>query len=272
MSSLRRPADEAGFRLPAGIGVQRGHLSHDPLADAPSFAAQGYDLGAIAVRDRTGTFEGEGDTLEDRTVATASTGGNRIDFTFDPTTSSPVPQCKRIVFVQLIQMTADGASIKPGAYKSGWNCRNAAALDDGSYVDHDCACNMPYYTDCFNGTAGSSGATTASAPSYDAPQAAGGDKGFASAANPGGWNSVLWNFRTLAFCAEGTDCGLFYDGIQWNYSKTAAEHAAGSLGTSTATASVVPPSPGTTIQKALDKFDSAKGFRPCAMSVAPRSP
>ena len=232
----------------------------------------GHNFGRVAVREKSGTFEGDENGPGERTTASAGTGGNRIDFTFDPSTSNPVPQCDRIVFVQLIKMTADGSSLKPGSYYTPWACRDVAALTDGSYIDHDCPCNTPYYTDCFNGTAGSSGAATATATSFDAPQTGGGTKGFASAANPTGWNTVVYSFRTHAFCAEGAECGMFYDGIQWDYTKTAADHAAGSVGTSTATASVTPAGPGTTIQNALNKFDSAKGFTPCAMSVRPRNP
>jgi len=201
-----------------------------------------------------------------------STSGNRIDFTFDPSTSSPKPQCDEIVIIQSIQMTADGAAINPGSYYTPWKCRDAVALNNSTYIDHDCACVTPYYTYCFNGTPGASDGVTKNATSIDAPSTGGGDKGFKSASNPTGWQQVVYRFETYAFCAAGADCGIWYDGIQWNYTKTDADSAAGRTGTSSATGSLSPPGPGSTVVRAFNYFNSVKGFVPCTMSVIPRLP
>lgn len=220
--------------------------------------------------DITGSRPGE--SQDEQTIMSASTAGNRIDFTFDPTTSSPTPNCDEIVIVQSILMRADGSAIMPGTYYTPWTCRSPAALGDGTYIDHDCPCITPYYTYCFNGTAGASNSVTRNATSIDAPQTAGGDKGFRSAANPTGWATVTYNFETYAFCAAGTDCGVWYDGVEWNYTKTAADHAAGRNGIATGTASLLPPDPGSTVVTAFNHFNSVKGFVPCRMSVRPRVP
>jgi hypothetical protein len=118
------------------------------------------------------------------------------------------------------------------------------------------------------GTAGSSNGTTANATYFDAPTTGGGDRGFQSAANPTGWRTVTYLFGNYAFCAEGTDCGTWYDGIEWNYTKTAADAAAGTNGTATATASALPPGPSSTIVRAFNKYNTEKGFTPCLYSSA----
>jgi hypothetical protein len=203
----------------------------------------------------------------------ATTAGNRIDFTFGPTTSAPKPQCDEIVIIQSIQMTADGSPIIPGAWYSPWKCRDAVALAEATYIDHDCPCTTPYYTYCFNGTAGASDGVTRNATSVDAPDATyGGDKGFRHPSNPTGWQTLTWHFETYAFCAAGTECGTWYDGVAWNYTKTDADNMAGRNGLSTATASLTPPGPGSTVVKAFNHFNSVKGFTSCIVSIIPRVP
>jgi hypothetical protein len=204
----------------------------------------------------------------EQTSTSASTTGNRINVTFDPTTSSPTPHCGRIILTQWIQMTADGSPIMPGTYRSAWTCRDPTCLSDSTYLDHGkCSYTTPYPVDRGIGSAGSSNGTAASATYSDAPSTGGGDLGFNSAANPTGWNTVTYLFGNYAFCAEGTDCGTWYDGVEWNYTKTAADHAAGRNGTATATASALPPAPGATIIQAFDKYNTEKGFTPCMYST-----
>lgn len=204
---------------------------------------------------------------EEQTTTSASTTGNRINVTFDPTTSSPTPQCDRIILTQWIQMTADGSPIMPGTYRSAWTCRDPTCLSDSTYLDHGrCSYTTPYPVDRGIGTAGSSNGTVANATYSDAPRTAGGDRGFNSAANPTGWNTVTYLFGNYAFCADGTDCGTWYDGVEWTYTKTAADQAAGRNGTATATASALPPGPGAIIIEAFDKYNTEKGFTPCMYS------
>jgi hypothetical protein len=213
----------------------------------------------------------EADLREPQTLMNASTTANRIDFTFDPTTSTPKPNCDEIVIIQSIQMNADGAPILPGTWYSPWKCRDAVCLADTTYIDHDCACTTPYYTYCFNGTPGASDGVTRNATSVDRPDAtAGGDKRFRSPANPTGWTDITWTFETYAFCAAGAECGTWYDGVSWYYKKTDADNTAGRNGTSNATASLSPPSPGSRVVRAFNKFNSEKGFTPCVASVIPR--
>ena len=207
---------------------------------------------------------------EEQTTVTGTESGNRISVTFDPTTSVPRPQCDQIILTQWIQMTADGSSIMPGTYYTPFTCRNPTTLTDATYLDHgSCAYTTPYPVDRGIGTSGSSNGTVSNATYSDAPSTGGGDRGFNSAANPTGWNTVTYLFGNYAFCAAGTECGTWYDGIQWNYTKTAADHAAGRSGTAMATASAPAPGPGATIIAAFDQYNSAKGFTPCLYSGGP---
>jgi hypothetical protein len=207
---------------------------------------------------------------EEQTTASAHTAGNRIDITFDPSTTSPKPQCDRIILTQWIQMTADGSPIMPGTYYTPWVCRDPTALADATYLDHgSCAYKTPYPVDRGIGTPGSSNGTTTNATYFDAPTTGGGNRGFNSATNPTGWNTVAYYFGNYAFCAAGQDCGTWYDGIAWNYTKTAADHAAGRDGVATATASLIPPGPGSRIVQAFDQYNSVKGFTPCLYSTGP---
>jgi hypothetical protein len=267
-SRLRTPDQDFASHSAAERAVTPESSSLVPSRSAGKLSMR-ISPGATAAGNRTAV--GPGDEESEQTTMSGSTSGNRIDFTFDPTTSSPRPQCDQISIVQWIQMTADGSAILPGTYHTPWVCRDAIALTDATYIDSSpgCPCNSPYYTDCANGTAGSSDGVVRNATSMDGPATGGGTRGFNSAANPTGWNTVSYLFETYAFCAAGTECGTWYDGVRWNYTKTAADAAAGRNGTSTATNSVTAPGPGSTTIRAFNHFNSTRGFSPCKYSVRP---
>ena len=119
-----------------------------------------------------------------------------------------MPDCDRIVITQSIKMTADGTALMPGTYYSPFKCRDVTALSEGTYLDHGkCTYTTPYPVDRGIGTAGKRSATgTAKATYGDARRTSGGDKGFKSAANPGGWSTVTYYFKNYALCALGKDC------------------------------------------------------------------
>lgn len=242
-----------------------GRLKHmNEQAGNVSSLDKGFDMNKVSVIPKENTAVSS-EEPEERTATTGVASGNSIDLTFNPATTTPTPDCDRIVMLQSIQMTADGSPIKPGTYYTPWTCRDPAALSDGTYIDHDCTCTTPYYTDCFNGTAGVSNATSTSAATiFDAPQTGGGTKGFRSVSNPTGWRTVLYKFKTYGFCAAGNNCPNFYEGVDWTYRKTDADHAAGNNGTSTVGSSLaVPLGPSSPIHQAFYHFNSVKGFTPC---------
>ena len=273
--------------LSGGCASCAGSAVATPKRNSISDSASGHSFGSVPVhRSRSaGKFsinispasvpssgqqtEASDEDPQEQTTTSATTSGNRIDVTFDPTTTSPTPHCSRLILTQWIRMVADGSSIMPGTYYTPWTCRDPTCLTDATYLDHgSCSYTTPYPVDRGIGRAGSSNGTAVSATYFDAPTTGGGDKGFNSSANPTGWNTVTYFFGNYAFCAEGTDCGTWYDGVLWNYTKTAADHAAGRAGTATATASAMPPRPGDTIIQAFDQYNSVKGFTPCMYSTA----
>jgi len=197
---------------------------------------------------------------------TASTSGNRIDFTFDPTAKTPKPNCDRIVIVQLIQMVIDGSPVTPGNLLAAWTCRDPVVMPGTAhYIDHDCGCSTPYYTDCFNGTAGvSTSATTQNATSFDAPRVQNDTiRKWKSPSNAGGIETAVFNFETYGYCGHGAECGQWYEGIQWTYNKTAAQHTAGSFGTSTVGSNLPVPGATSTVVATYNRFNTVKSFTPC---------
>lgn len=262
-----------------GHGFGRTHV-RPPTSDAQSsqrapFAAR--SAGRMSMRVARGAATARSNATEisdespnEQTASSSSTSGNRIDITFDPTTSSPRPQCDQIIQTQWIQMLVDGTPIMPGTYYTPWTCRDATCLPNATYLDHgSCTYTTPYPVDRGIGTSGSSNGTVTNATYYDAPRTSGGNRGFRSAANPTGWQTVTYLFGNYAFCAAGTDCGTWYDGIAWNYTKTAADAAAGLDGVATDTASLAPPGPNSTIVAAFDQYNRAKSFTPCLYSRSP---
>lgn len=253
------------------LGEQRAGHEFGRFQVEPSRSAgrMSMHVAPAASPSRSNVTEVNDEDPGEQTISSGTTSGNRIDITFDPTTTTPRPQCDRIIQTQWIRMMADGAAIMPGTYYTPWVCRNPTCLTDATYLDHgSCAYTTPYPVDRGIGTAGSSNGTVSNATYFDAPTTGGGDRGFNSAANPTGWQTVTYLFGNYAFCAAGTDCGTWYDGIAWNYTKTAADAAAGRAGVATGTASLMPPGPGSTIISAFDQYNSAKGFTPCMYSSA----
>lgn len=248
--------------------TQQNTLGLSPSVKDASLTQRECSKGTSKEIQANRTLALSGEVEQEQTISSASTSGNSFSITFDPSTSTPTPQGDRIQFIQSIQMTADGVAIKPGTYYSGFAYRDPTATSDATYIDHLSNFTTPYLADHGFGTAGHSNSSgTANATFSDAPGTGGGDKGFHSASNPTGWRTVTYNFETLAFCTEGTDCGTWYDGIGWSYTKTAADQAAGNNGVSTTTNSLAAPSSSTIA--AFNKFNSVKSFTPCTMSVSP---
>lgn len=207
----------------------------------------------------------------------AATDSNHIRIVFTTTESDSATPCERIDLVQVIQMFADGNPIKPGTYFNGFGYRDPTALDDdpntaenesGIYVDHTKkADGTPWGKPGYNapnqgpGTPGAKNGTTSNSDIEDAPQTGGGDNGFRSPTNAGGYQSVRYEFEVCAYCAKGHDCPDYFECITWVYEKTAADQAAGRSGRSRVTGQSNGPS--AKFKKAVGKFNTAKGYTPC---------
>jgi hypothetical protein len=192
----------------------------------------------------------------------STTTGNAIDIVFDPNKSSKVTKCERIVHVQFIRIFVDGTEIKPGDYYSGYKYRDKVVASSGWWIDHLQTEKSPDYQ---QGTGdGKKNGGTSKAKISDAPNTGGGDKGFYNpVTNTGGWRKVNYKFETYAWCMKGPDCGKWYEGVQWEYTKTWEDQRDGKKGESTITDKQLagPPSAGQI--EAFDKFNKEKGFAPC---------
>jgi hypothetical protein len=239
-----------------------------PLDAARTFVEPRFGHDFRRVRVRTGApipaRSAGGEMPEEGTMTTAKASHNSIDLAFDPTTTSPKPRCDRILFVQMIQHTADGAAMLPGAYWRAYVCRDATALPSGHYIDHaDCAWTTPYAADYGIGKASTADKVIPDAATHDTLNTSGGDRKFRSAANPNGWQTVVFHFESYAFCAAGRKCGTWYDGVAWDYTKTAADEAAFHTGVVTVTGALAPPAPGANVIQAFNSYNQARGFVPC---------
>jgi len=184
------------------------------------------------------------------------TTANRIDVLFNPDKSKKVKKCDRIVHVQFIRAYVDGRVIKHSDYSSAYKHKKNITTDKGWAVD----CLAPEKTpDYQQGTGdGHKNGGSTNATMSDAPQTAGGDKGFYDPiTNPSGWKSFAFEFAVYAWCMHGPDCGKWYEGLTWVYKKTWENHRDGKPGASTVIDDNVVSGPSKGQLEAFDKFNSA---------------
>ncbi len=200
---------------------------------------------------------------QDQGGGTAAPGDtNRVDIEFDPSKFDGSILCEKIVMIQTSQTIVDGVPVDPGAYSDTFDFQDADAIDDqdgtkgdetGTCVDSLEGDKTPYYQDTGGGSPGSSNSQS-STPSTleDAPRTGGGNSSFPPL------SKVVFKFETCAFCAEGEDAGRYYGCILWEYTKTAADQAGGTPGTSKFTGTSGQPSPGFTA--AVDQWADNHDF------------
>jgi len=194
----------------------------------------------------------------------SKTTGNRIDIVFDPDKSDKVTKCEKIVHVQFIQYVADGVVIKkPGDLWSGWKFRDDITTDAGWSIDCLAGETTPDYqqgTGNGNKNGGSGKATMNDTPNirnfvpngfYDPDS------------NKTGTKVFTLNFETYAWCMKGTDCGHWYEGVGWKYTKTWQDQKNSGSGSSTITDSNLA-SPGADKIAAFDKFNTVHSYKPCS--------
>jgi hypothetical protein len=193
----------------------------------------------------------------------STTSGNRIDIVFDPAKSTKATKCEKIVHVQFVRRFGDGAVITPSAFAGSLRHKDADTTAEGWCVDSLASETTPDYQQSKGGDGKKNGGS-ASATMSDAPQTGGGDKGFYNAtSNPGGWRSHRKEFYAYAYCMKGPDCGKWYEGLHWDYTKTWEDQRDGKLGTSTILDKNVTTGPDAGLLAAFDKFNENKGFEPC---------
>jgi hypothetical protein len=193
----------------------------------------------------------------------SKTSGNRVDLIFDPDKSGKVTKCEKIVHVQFIRIYVDGKVVKPGDFVPAFKYRDKVMTEEGWWIDHVAREKTPDYqqgTGDGKKNGGSKKATITDTPSIgdDTSQGA-----YDPVTNPTGWKKVRYEFQTFAYCMKGPDCGKWYEGTSWEYTKTWEEHRDGKTGTSKITDSNVTSGPSSDQIKAFDKFNKEKGFVPC---------
>jgi hypothetical protein len=195
----------------------------------------------------------------------STVSGNRIDIVFDPDKSCKVTKCDRIVHIQFIQIYVDGKLTKPGDFHSGFKYRDKVVTDKGWWIDHLATETTPDYQQG-NGDGKKNGGST-KARIMDAPEADSADGGtggpYDPASHPTGWKKVDYKFQTYAWCMKGPDCGKWYEGIGWQYTKTWEDVRDSKPGNSTITDRNIPGAPPGELIDAFDKFNNEKGFKPC---------
>lgn len=197
-----------------------------------------------------------------------TTSQNQINIEFDPKESKTASDCSKIVSIQFATMFADGKVIIPGDYYVGYKYQDKFTTKDGVCLDVADNTTQPDYQSNFNGQTGyvNIGGSRV-AQLYDAPSTAGGDKGFYDEnKNPGGWRKVVYEFVTFAWCmASGSDgqCGVWYEGISWTFTKTWENQRDKQPGLVVVTDDNIAPPPIDQLLAAFNLFNEKVGFVPC---------
>ena len=223
---------------------------------------------AAANRDADSNFGDQpvGNTVEQCKSAgdkSATKNGNEIDIVFEPGKSKKIKKCDKIVHVQFMRYYADGKIINAATYASAaYAHKKNITTKKGWVVDCLSGETTPDYQ---QGTGdGSKNGTSTNATMFDAPKTGGGDKGFYDkTSNPTGWKKVRFEFVTYAWCMKGPDCGKWYEGVCWQWTKTYKDQKAGNNGHSKIVNKNVTKGPSKDQLGAFNTFNKDKGFKPC---------
>lgn len=232
--------------------------ANSAMADAQS-AARGAQQ---AMPDEEPGVSESCSTLKNPAAGT-TVAANRIDIEFDPDKSELVKKCEKIVHVQFVRTWADGKIIKRGDFDTAWKFHDAVTTKGGWSLDHLSGETSPDYQQGTN--EGKKNGGTQKATMMDAPSTPGGDKGFYDpVANPTGWKVFVAEFGTFAYCMKGPDCGTWYEGLIWTYTKTWKNQRDGDKGNSKIVTGNVKTGPTKSQKDAFDTFNKAAGFTPCS--------
>jgi N-acetylmuramoyl-L-alanine amidase len=234
-----------------------------PKADPPpkpAAAGQQADAADAPAGDEAPADE-PAEEREKEPYKKTSTKDNQIDIVFEPDKSAKVTTCNRIVHVQFNRRVADDKVVKPSEFSSAFRFKDEIATAAGWTVDCLQTETTPDYQQGVGD--GKKNGGTVSATMSDVPTTAGGDRGFFdSAKNPGGIKKYVLRFATFAYCMDGPDCGKWYEGITWEFTKTWEDQRDGKAGVSAVTATDVS-APSAEHLDAFTLFNTKKNFVPC---------
>jgi len=194
---------------------------------------------------------------------------NSINIAFDPAKSTHDIKCSKIVHVQFNRRIADGKVIKPSESAPNLAFKDALTTKNGWTVDCMQSETTPDYQQGGGhgyGDVGKKNGGTANATLFDAPSSPTIAKngGFYDAkTNPKGVKKYEIEFSAFAYCMAGADCGKWYEGVRWCYTKTYKDAANGDLGSSKVTKNCVT-GPSKEQLDAFNLFNTDRGFTPCA--------
>jgi hypothetical protein len=175
---------------------------------------------------------------------------------FYPERSKYAECCRLIGHVQEYRIKADGRVLSPGKFQSNLAYQNKWSLN-GWTVDTardekrpEPFPKSPFYQDV---GVGGFGRIDFDLEEYawmkDRPFTLGGDKFFYAKVEPPkdprkenqkGWHEVTLEFKTFAACKSGQDCPRFYEGFEWQYTRTTFDERDNKGGKITITAPIVP--------------------------------
>jgi hypothetical protein len=123
----------------------------------------------------------------------------------------------KIVFIQVMRESLDGAPSKPSASDASFTYQDADTTSDMYHVDYVSGEKDPYYNGDDAGDFGMQGNATTKPPrdatTTDTPH-------YNDGTFPPGSSTLLYEFRTAAFSAAGADAGTYYGYADWTYAKT----------------------------------------------------
>jgi hypothetical protein len=243
LRAVRTPAPDAASRR-AAAGARRAALDHAMhtltapavLMDAapPETAAPQHAIGDIAI----------GNPADGERKISAS-GAGTVSYTYTP---EPSDRSTKIVFIQVMRELLDGKPVKPSEADGVSTHLDKDTTSDFMHVDYHPGEKDPYYNgdDARDHGAQGNAATGTAATSTDTPS-------YTDAFFPAGKSTLLWEFRTAAFSADGPDKGAFYEYVDWKYEKPKGAAATTSVGSTGK-------HPGSKFIKALDLWCSNHGF------------
>jgi hypothetical protein len=125
----------------------------------------------------------------------------------------------------------DGVAVLPGSFFPEWKYRDAWALPSGVFLDATEDEPGPYYAHVFGGWRKDSSSELASMG--DAPHVERESVFFDARRFPKGAKVVVFRLESFAACVRGKDIGSFYEGVRWDWTKSAGEQRNGKAGTAT---------------------------------------
>jgi hypothetical protein len=237
-NTLRDTAEEESrlsALLPGSMGFQQRYLGNSHVQGAPTESGQEAPEnekvsgpGKMSLRI-SNPSSGLGSRHVDKGIS--ASGAATVSITYKPEAAD---KSTKIVFIQVMRELLDGNPVKPSVAAPAFAYQDADTTTDFYHVDYVSGEADPYY----NGDDAADGGTQGNATSSPKVDATMTDTPNYSDGNfPAGKTKLSWEFRTIAFSADGADKGTYYAYARWTYNKEKGKAATVThQGTSTNTA------------------------------------